>query len=111
MSGSVHESNPCAGAQPFRWNYTAPNTNVTSYFNGTCGTPGVKSAGPWCYVEPSTCKNAPIKDTSGLAYDNCATVNSTHTMDTGLLGLLDGLHPIPLSLDFALEGLHGEVHV
>ncbi len=65
------------------WNYTAPGSNTTSYFNGTCGTPGAKSAGPWCYVEPSTCKNAPIKDTSGLAYDNCAAVTSTHTMDTG----------------------------
>ena len=70
-------------ALPCSWNYTAPGTNDTEDFNGTCGTPGVKSAGPWCYVEPSTCKYQPIKDQSGQSYDNCAAVNSTHTMDTG----------------------------
>ena len=34
-------------------------------------------------MNPGTCKNLPIKDTSGLSYDNCASVTSTHTMDTG----------------------------
>ncbi len=43
---------------------------------------GVKSAGPWCYVQKDTCKHQPIADNSGLFYDNCATINSTHTVDT-----------------------------
>ncbi|CAL8468908.1 g8449 [Coccomyxa elongata] len=65
-----------------KWNYTTPGTNDTSYYNGTCGTPGIKSAGPWCYVQKDTCKHQPIADNSGLFYDNCATINSTHTVDT-----------------------------
>ena len=71
-----------------RWNYTAPGTNNTQAFNGTCGTPGAKTGGPWCYVEPATCKNAPLKDQSGQSYDNCAVLNSPHTMDTGVWALL-----------------------
>ncbi|EIE26921.1 kinase-like protein [Coccomyxa subellipsoidea C-169] len=64
------------------WNYTTPGSNQTSYFNGTCGTPGIKSAGPWCYVDKNTCSHQPIADQSGLYYDNCANVTSNHTMDT-----------------------------
>ncbi len=51
-------------------------------FNGTCASPGSKSAGPWCYVEPNTCKHQPLKDQTGQSYDNCATNTSTHTLDT-----------------------------
>lgn len=43
---------------------------------------GIKSAGPWCYVQKDTCKHQPIADNTGLFYDNCATINSTHTVDT-----------------------------
>lgn len=57
---------------------------------------GVKSAGPWCYVDKSTCKHQPIADTSGLYYDNCASVNSTHTEDTGE-------ETCPLALSFITE--------
>lgn len=85
---------PCCSCS---WNYTAPNSNDTQYFNGTCGTPGAKSGGPWCYVDPQSCKNAPLKDQSGQSYDNCATLNSTHTMDTGAGSLASSqLGPLPL---------------
>lgn len=48
-----------------------------------CGGSGVKSAGPWCYVQKDTCKHQPIADQSGLFYDSCSTVTSNHTLDTG----------------------------
>ena len=64
------------------WNFTNTATNQTQEFNGTCASPGSKSAGPWCYVEPATCKQQPLKDQTGQSYDNCATNSSTHTLDT-----------------------------
>ena len=64
------------------WNFTDTATNQTTEFNGTCASPGTKSAGPWCYVEANTCKHQPLKDQTGLSYDNCATNSSTHTIDT-----------------------------
>ena len=64
------------------WNFTDTATNQTQTFNGTCASPGSKSAGPWCYVEANTCKHQPLKDQTGQSYDNCATNSSTHTMDT-----------------------------
>lgn len=65
------------------WNFTNSQTNETTTFNGTCASPGSKSAGPWCYVEPQTCKHQPLKDQTNQSYDNCATNSSTHTLDTG----------------------------
>ena len=59
-------------------------------------------------MEPSTCKNAPIKDTSGLAYDNCATVSSNHTMDTGQLNFT--VHPFFVPNDAAVCGAWRVAH-
>lgn len=70
------------GRAPCRWNFTNTATNETQVFNGTCASPGSKSAGPWCYVEPDTCKHQPLKDQTGQSYDNCGTNSSTHTLDT-----------------------------
>ena len=67
---------------PCSWNFTNTATNETQQFNGTCASPGSKSAGPWCYVEANTCKHQPLKDQTGQSYDNCATNSSTHTLDT-----------------------------
>ena len=69
-------------SDPCSWNFTNTATNQTQEFNGTCASPGSKSAGPWCYVEPNTCKHQPLKDQTGQSYDNCATNSSTHTLDT-----------------------------
>ena len=81
------------------WNFTNTATNQTQEFNGTCASPGSKSAGPWCYVEPSTCKQQPLKDQTGQSYDNCATNASTHTLDTGA-----ALSPSPGSQQVTQQG-------
>ena len=73
---------PDSGLVSCRWNFTNTATNETQVLNGTCASPGSKSAGPWCYVEPNTCKHQPLKDQTGQSYDNCATNTSTHTLDT-----------------------------
>ena len=80
-----------------RWNFTNTATNETQVFNGTCASPGSKSAGPWCYVQPNTCKHQPLKDQTGQSYDNCATNTSTHTLDTCKCHMLCLLSPEDVS--------------
>ncbi|KAK9821949.1 hypothetical protein WJX81_001503 [Elliptochloris bilobata] len=64
-----------------QWSYTPQSTAKKFTINGTCANPGNDNPVPWCYVDESTCANAPLPDAGG-AYDNCPAEGSTTTYDT-----------------------------